>query len=572
MRLLVLLTAGCLLGSSPSVIAQKPYPSFDYETAQKHELKPHRRTIPLKGIGVGGLGRLIGVNQGHEQLHLTLTVSPSGDVIQAEDAAYDNAKEFWLQIKPEILQWKFIPFEEHGKAVTAKVEEYVDLVPPERRPKTHVPAPDIRPASRISITLTRTGCFGSCPSYSVTVHNDRVLFDGNSFVVITGKHADTAAPDEVRALAQKFVAADFYSMDSSYRASVTDNPTYFLSIEIDGRKKEVEDYVGEWVGMPSVIAELEDAVDALARTERWIKGSAGLVTALQLEAFNFQSIDAQLMLKQALIRGQAATVKELLAVGVPLKPIPAPNPGDMLERVGWLRAASDHFETLQLLLAAGASKNDQNDKDGALAGAAQSGNLEAVRALIAYGANPNADLTERTITQIGSAFMLEGPGAGNILVYAAESGNPDIVHEILRYHPKLEARGREGKTAIFAAGDYRNADKEGARVECVRLLAKAGADVNARDKDGNTPLHGIFLEDVQEELLKLGADVNARNNKGETPIFTNVNDESISLFIAHGADLTIHNNAGQTVIEAAKDKGPAREAALSKAMLNAKPR
>jgi len=32
-------------------------------------------------------------------------------------------------------------------------------------------------------------------------------------------------------------------------------------------------------------------------------------------------------------------------------------------------------------------------------------------------------------------------------------------------------------------------------------------------------------------LLKLGADVNARNNDGETPIFTNVDDDSISLFI-----------------------------------------
>jgi ankyrin repeat protein len=104
-------------------------------------------------------------------------------------------------------------------------------------------------------------------------------------------------------------------------------------------------------------------------------------------------------------------------------------------------------------------------------------------------------------------------------------------------------------------------------VECVRLLAKAGADVNARDNDGNTPLHGIYLTDVEEELLKLGADVNARNNEGETPLFTNVDNDSISLFIAHGADLNIRNNEGETVIEDAKDKGPAREEALRKAML-----
>ena len=71
---------------------------------------------------------------------------------------------------------------------------------------------------------------------------------------------------------------------------------------------------------------------------------------------------------------------------------------------------------------------------------------------------------------------------------------------------------------------------------------------------------------MEEELLKLGADVNARNKDGETPIFTTVDDEAIPLFIAHGADLTIRNKKGQTVLEAAKDKGPRRQAALEKAI------
>jgi ankyrin repeat protein len=100
----------------------------------------------------------------------------------------------------------------------------------------------------------------------------------------------------------------------------------------------------------------------------------------------------------------------------------------------------------------------------------------------------------------------------------------------------------------------------------VRLLANAGADVNATDNDGDTPLHGIFLDDVVEELLKLGANVNAINKDGETPIFTNVSDAAIPLFLEHGADLTIRNNKGQTVLEAAEEKGPARQEALRKAI------
>jgi hypothetical protein len=77
-------------------------------------------------------------------------------------------------------------------------------------------------------------------------------------------------PDEVRKLAQRFIDADFYSMDAEYRESATDNPTYVLSISIDGHTKKVVDYVGVSEGMPAVITDLEDAVDTLARTDRWI--------------------------------------------------------------------------------------------------------------------------------------------------------------------------------------------------------------------------------------------------------------------------------------------------------------
>ena len=339
-------------------------------------------------------------------------------------------------------------------------------------------------------------------------------------------------------------------MDASYTASVTDCPTYSLSITIDGHATGVHDYVGEEVGMPAIITELEDEVDALARTHRWIDGGDGLVPALRAEKFTFQTFEAQVMLKEAARRGKTATVREFLEAGVPLKPLPHPMPKEPyravpFEHVGWLNAASGHPETLQVLINAAASKSDQGDRDLALAGAARSGSIMAVRALIAYGANPNV---------------------GSVLIYAAESGNPEMVREILRYHPKLETRDREGKTAMFAAADYRSGDVDGARVECVRLLVQAGADVNARDERGNTPLHETFLTDVEEELLRLGADVNARNKEGETPIFTTFDDDAIPLFIKYGADLTIRNKEGKTVIEAAQEEGSFRPDALRKAI------
>jgi ankyrin repeat protein len=558
----LLVCVALLLGTSilPPEAKKPSYPSFDYEAARTHEIKPHRRTIPLDGV-----------SPGFNQLHLTLTVSAAGDVIEAEAGKDSEVGKFWPELEGEVRQWKFTPFEKDGKAVTAQIEEYLDLVPPERLPKKHVAAPVLRQDSKIAITLRRTGCFGTCPSYKVVVSTEGIVFDGGGNVVASGVHRDTVEASKVRELAQRFVSADFYSMDDVYRAGVTDNPTYVLSIAIDGRSKSVEDYVGEWEGMPAVISELEEAVDEFAQTQRWIKGTEGLVEGLQAEKFDFKTFDAQVMLKEAATRGESETVQSLLEAGLPLKPLPAPKPKEKymavpFDHVGWLTAASSDPKTLQVLIDAAASKSDQRDKDLALLGAARSGEVEAVRALIAYGANPNADLSKETVTESGAGMTLEFPSPGSVLIDAAGSGDPEVVKEILRYHPKLEARDREGKTALFAAGDYRSRDVDGARVECVRLLVEAGADVNARDRDGNTPLHEIFLTDVEEELLKLGADVNARNNDGETPIFTTVDDDAIPLLIAHGADLAIRNKKGQTVVEAAEEKGPQRQEALCKAI------
>jgi hypothetical protein len=63
-------------------------------------------------------------------------------------------------LRAEVLRWKFTPFEEDGRAITAKIDEYLDLVPPERFPLIHMLAPTVRPDSAVTITLSRSGCYG----------------------------------------------------------------------------------------------------------------------------------------------------------------------------------------------------------------------------------------------------------------------------------------------------------------------------------------------------------------------------------------------------------------------------
>lgn len=84
--------------------------------------------------------------------------------------------------------------------------------------------------------------------------------------------------------------------------------------------------------------------------------------------------------------------------------------------------------------------------------------------------------------------------------------------------------------------------------EHMKLLVEAGADVNAADCYGFTPLHtAVFWRRgaCVKLFIRYGADINAVNKYGDTPLHFAANNADIKcmrLLIAAGADLDAKNN------------------------------
>ena len=108
------------------------------------------------------------------------------------------------------------------------------------------------------------------------------------------------------------------------------------------------------------------------------------------------------------------------------------------------------------------------------------------------------------------------------------------------------------------------------------LLAR-GAQTEARDRDGNTPLLvATQLADVESArlLLQSGAKANATNTRGETPLIVAVQHRdlpSIRLLLAGGADPKIADTiAGKNARDYAAEDS--RGTAIAKLLDDAKPK
>jgi ankyrin repeat protein len=94
--------------------------------------------------------------------------------------------------------------------------------------------------------------------------------------------------------------------------------------------------------------------------------------------------------------------------------------------------------------------------------------------------------------------------------------------------------------------------------EIVNLVLERGADIEATNKAGRTPLMlAILIKDQEmfEFLLKKGANIEAKDKEGNTPLMMAGKKEfveAIEILLIKGANIDARNNRGHTAIHLAK--------------------
>lgn len=169
--------------------------------------------------------------------------------------------------------------------------------------------------------------------------------------------------------------------------------------------------------------------------------------------------------------------------------------------------------------------------------------------------------------------------AGDTALHIAAAGHRvELVKLLLAAGADVSAVGRHrhSQPLHYAADGYlENPNWDAKRqVDTIRLLLGAGADVHARDKNGATPLHRAVrtrCAKAVEALLDAGADPIARNNPGSTPFHLAIQNtgrggsvsalaqaaqrEIIRAFLKRGVSPLIKDTKCKTVLDWARSDG-----------------
>jgi hypothetical protein len=139
------------------------------------------------------------------------------------------------------------------------------------------------------------------------------------------------------------------------------------------------------------------------------------------------------------------------------------------------------------------------------------------------------------------------------ILEAAWGGDFERVRALLAEDPsRASERGRSGFVPLHTAVSHSR--------EYTELLLDAGADVNAQNDYGIAPLHLAGYAEIVDLLVSRGADLNLRSKDGRTPAWVHASERDngrvLLRLLELGADPNARDDRGQTPLDIALRRYP----------------
>lgn len=127
-------------------------------------------------------------------------------------------------------------------------------------------------------------------------------------------------------------------------------------------------------------------------------------------------------------------------------------------------------------------------------------------------------------------------------------------------HDLTSVKATQFSISTALSSDIHVAVRNGENLRVKEILKEAPQKINAKDKDGNEPLHWAASEnstDLVALLLSFNAQVNVQNRFGATPLLYSIrrHKDTAELLLAHGANVNIEDIDQYTPLIAAVTNG-----------------